>query len=184
MTKNLSYIFRIVAISSLFLVWTPLNAAQYLTYRDGLEEYDRGNLSAAFLTFQRLAEEGDAPSQNALGDMYFLGEGVAQDYAMAARWFLRAANQGVATAQLGLADLYLRGLGVERSDVRAHMWYSLSGLLAEDDDDKHFALEMRNRVARRLSAVKLADARRRACHWWRKYREQPSGPASGGCGLD
>jgi len=42
--------------------------------------------------YTRAADAGDAGAQFCLGHMYANGEGVAQDYAVAARWYLAAAG--------------------------------------------------------------------------------------------
>ena len=44
--------------------------------------------------------------------MYNNGEGVPQDHARAARWFLKAAKQGDADAQLSVGLMYDKGEGV------------------------------------------------------------------------
>src|SRR5882762_3277305 len=40
------------------------------------------------------AESGDAQAQGKLADCYFLGKGVNEDLAEAAKWYRKAANQG------------------------------------------------------------------------------------------
>ena len=166
------------------LSFTPVFASEYLTYHDGLVEYERGNFSAAFATFRRLADGGDVASQSALAHMYVLGESVEQDYAAAAMWFRRAANQGDAQAQFSLADLYLRGLGVAQSDVDAYMWFSLSAALAPQEEQKRLALAHRGQIARQLSMTERAEGRQRACGWWRKYRATPPDASLGACGAE
>ena len=42
--------------------------------------------------YTRAADAGDAAAQFCLGHMYANGQGVEQDYAMAARWYLAAAG--------------------------------------------------------------------------------------------
>jgi len=42
----------------------------------------------------KLAERGDAEAQDILGNMYYNGQGVPQDYKEAARWYRKAAEQG------------------------------------------------------------------------------------------
>ncbi len=45
------------------------------------------------------AEEGDAIAQSNLGFMYRQGQGVAQDFKEAVKWFQKAADQGDANGQ-------------------------------------------------------------------------------------
>ena len=69
------------------------------------------------------AERGDAAAQADLGRRYYVGEGVAQDDAEAARWTRLAAEQGHAPAQYSLGLLYYRGRGVVADDTEAARWY-------------------------------------------------------------
>src|SRR5712691_8216981 len=69
------------------------------------------------------AKAGDADAQVALAVLYARGDGVAQDYAVAANWFRRAAEKGVMRAQYDLGVLYERGRGVPRDPAQAVAWY-------------------------------------------------------------
>ena len=69
------------------------------------------------------AEEGNAKAEANLGNMYFHGRGVPQDYAEAVRWYRKAADQGDAEGQDGVAYMYLRGQGVPQDYAEALGWY-------------------------------------------------------------
>ena len=69
------------------------------------------------------AKAGDAAAQFALAVLYARGEGVAQDYATAAKWFRAAADRGMARAQYDLGVLYERGRGVPLDYAEAANWY-------------------------------------------------------------
>ena len=69
------------------------------------------------------AGRGDVSAQAELGRRYYVGEGVAQDDAEAARWTRLAAEQGHAPAQYSLGLLYYRGRGVTGDDTAAARWY-------------------------------------------------------------
>lgn len=73
--------------------------------------------------YLKAAEQGDADAQDALGDLYEKGQGVAQDYAQAVLWHRKAAEQGDADAQESLGDSYLNGQGVSRDYTQAALWY-------------------------------------------------------------
>ena len=73
-----------------------------------------------------LAEQGDADAQFRLGQMYYLGWGVSQDYEEARKWYRKAADQGHAEAQLLLGVMYDNGWGVLNDNVTAHMWFSVA----------------------------------------------------------
>jgi TPR repeat protein len=69
------------------------------------------------------AEAGDTAAQVALAILYAKGDGVAQDYAQAAKWFHAAAERGVARAQYDLGVLYEHGRGVPLDNGQAVGWY-------------------------------------------------------------
>jgi TPR repeat protein len=151
----------------LSLIFAPASAGWYLTYQEGVQEYDRGNLAVAFATYQRLAKDGDAESQGALGLMYYIGDAVSQNYEAAAKWFRSAAEQGLASAQYNLGVMYANGQGVSRSDVEAHKWFALAAALARNHEERDLASGNRNRIEKRMAAAELVQARRLTCGWWR-----------------
>ena len=65
----------------------------------------------------------DAIAQNNLGNRYYAGQGVAQDYALAVYWYRKAADQGDAPAQLNLGNLYEAGQGVAQDYFQAVYWF-------------------------------------------------------------
>jgi TPR repeat protein len=75
---------------------------------------------------RHLADQGDAGAQYNLGVAYANGQGVAQNYAEAIKWFRKAADQGDAHAQYGLGVAYAKGHGIPRDFVQAHVWFNLA----------------------------------------------------------
>lgn len=67
------------------------------------------------LTFN--AQTGDADAQNRLGEMYYFGDEIEQDFDQAAYWFKEAAKQRHADAMYNLGVCFIKGEGVERDDV-------------------------------------------------------------------
>jgi uncharacterized protein len=55
--------------------------------------------------------------------MYLGGQGVAQDYAQAAKLFRKAAEHGDAPSQYNLGLIYEDGRGVDRDYAEAAVWY-------------------------------------------------------------
>ena len=55
--------------------------------------------------------------------MYFLGEGVEQDFSKAMEWYLRAAKQGSKEAQNSLGFMYFEGKGVSKDLIEAYAWF-------------------------------------------------------------
>ena len=64
------------------------------------EEYDK-----AFSMFQTLANQQDSVAQYYLGLCYYEGQGIAQDFFEAEKWFKKSANQGYGMAQSKLDAL-------------------------------------------------------------------------------
>ena len=69
------------------------------------------------------AEQGDAESQFLLGEKYFYGRGVRQDYFQAKEWFFKAAEQGYVQAQYMVGQCYENGYGFRRDWYEAVVWY-------------------------------------------------------------
>ena len=55
--------------------------------------------------------------------MYENGQGVAQNYAEAVKWYRKAAEQGYAEAQFNLGVMYETGEGVAQDYAEALKWY-------------------------------------------------------------
>jgi len=72
------------------------------------------------------AAAGDAQAQFALGNYYFSGVGVPQDYGQALLWFTKSGDQDFAPAQNQLGYMYQHKFGVPRDDKRAVAYRSLS----------------------------------------------------------
>lgn len=70
-----------------------------------------------------MVERGDAYSMGMLGDRYYYGNDVEQDYAKAAKWYQKAAEQGIELARYNLAGCYEGGRGVEKDSTKALQWY-------------------------------------------------------------
>ena len=68
-------------------------------------------------------EHGEAEAQKKLGSIYAKGQGVAQSYSEAAKWYRKAADQGHAGAQAALGELYEAGQGVPCDAAQAAQWY-------------------------------------------------------------
>ena len=81
----------------------------------------KDNIAAKRLQWHQKAamEKGNARAQSALGDMYYLGEGVKQDYFTAAFWYQKAVEQGYSDAEYGLGFMHVKGQGVVRDIQKA-----------------------------------------------------------------
>jgi TPR repeat protein len=122
--------------------------------------YDRQDYVLALRLCRPLAEQGDPSAQTALGNLYYEGWGVEQNYTGAANWFRKAAEQGDATGQFSLGWAYEQGDGVLQDYVLAHMWYNLAASQGAD-----VAAKNRDRVAAEMSPEQIAEAQRLAREW-------------------
>jgi len=77
-------------------------------------------------TLQAAADRGDAQAQNKLGNAYYDGKGVPQDYAAAVKYFRLAAEQGLPEAQYNLGFAYVKGNGVPLNYAEAIKWVGLA----------------------------------------------------------
>jgi TPR repeat protein len=89
--------------------------------------------------YRKAAEQGYAPAQYDLGELYLFGHGVLVDYAQGIAWFSKAAEQGHPAAQTDLARLYLRGEFVPQSLAQAVFWYRKAAELGNPDGQSALA---------------------------------------------
>ena len=73
-------------------------------------------------TYISSAENNDETAQFILGECYYYGWGVEQDYKQAVAWYRKAAEQGNARAQCNLGVCYYNGEGVEQDYKQAVAW--------------------------------------------------------------
>ena len=85
--------------------------------------YDAGAYINAARILKVLADQGDAEAQHKLGVAYEKGQGVAQDYKEAVKWYRLSAEQGVAEAQHKLGAMYMLGQGVGKDVELAAKWH-------------------------------------------------------------
>lgn len=69
------------------------------------------------------AGQGDAEAQYLIGNAFYQGKEVEQNFEQAFLWFRRSAEHGNANAQYSLGNVYLMGEGTEQSDEQALYWY-------------------------------------------------------------
>jgi len=62
-------------------------------------------------------------SELMLGDCYFYGKGVQQDYSEALRWYRDASGGGPCEAAFNVASMYEKGQGVPQDYDEAIKWY-------------------------------------------------------------
>jgi TPR repeat protein len=80
-------------------------------------------MHSVFRKFFEGANRGHMLAQHGLSLMYYIGQGVKQDFKEAAKWYRKAADQGDAEAQSNLGTMYKDGLGVKQNFKEAVKWY-------------------------------------------------------------
>jgi TPR repeat protein len=118
--------------------------------------------------FRKAAEGGNPDAANELGRHYEEGNGVEQDYARAAFWYLRAAEcvpdlGGAGQGRQHLGLLYLDGHGVPKDSIQAYMWFILAGH-SKDFADVHFA-----DVKSKMTPEQIAWAQQLAADWKKQH---------------
>ena len=93
------------------------------------------------------------------------GEGVEQDYAQAAKFYLSAAEKGHIAAQYNLAYLYEHGLGVPHDFKQAAAWYRKAALQGDAEAQNNLGV-----LYATGRGVPQRDSD--AVHWYRLAAEQ------------
>ena len=70
------------------------------------------------------AKSGNAEAQNNLGDAYYYGNDVDQDFGKALEWFKKSAAKGNADALFSVGYMYDYGEGTEEDNPTALKWYT------------------------------------------------------------
>lgn len=83
--------------------------------------------------------QGDVESQAELGDMYYSGEGIMQNYALALKWYSAAAEHGDADSQSMIAYMYRYGEGTAKNLAEAVKWYRVAA--EQGDSESREALD-------------------------------------------
>ncbi len=84
-------------------------AARADWFDDAAAAHARGDYRAMINILKPRADQGNAAAQYILGLAYGSGQGVAQDYKTAAKWYILAAEQGNTDAQNRLGLMYANG---------------------------------------------------------------------------
>jgi TPR repeat protein len=151
-------------------------AAGASTMQGARAAYDSGDFAAALPTFRKLAEEGSAEAQTALGLMYENGQGVARDDAQAALWFGKAAEQGASLAQYNLGNLYREGRGVAKDAAQAASWYRAAAERGLVNGQFNLALTYLHGDGSPYNPAQAA-------YWFRKAAEQGDSAAQNDLGV-
>jgi putative methionine-R-sulfoxide reductase with GAF domain len=126
---------------------------------------DGANTDASSLEeLKSAAQAGEPSAQYAMGARYATGEGVSQDYATAARWFILAAKKGYAPAQGMLGAYYWSGRGLRKDLKQAYFW----SVLARDGNDEISKDRVESLVAQ-LNRNEMLQVQELVRDWYRKH---------------
>ncbi len=85
---------------------------------------DFGTTESRFISELRVqADKGNPEAQYNLGTSYYVGVGIAKNYAEAVKWLTKSAEQGYAKAESGLGTMYYGGWGVSKDMAEALRWW-------------------------------------------------------------
>jgi uncharacterized protein len=146
------------------LQWTTRSTASVLTALSWLS-FGFGQGISGNAPGQVKEDTGSMKAQRDKGDMYFLGQGVPQDSAEAARWYRKAADQGDAISEYILGVLYDEGQGVTQDYAEAARWFRKAA--DQGDADAQFRLGDTYRQGQGVPKDSAEAAR-----WFRKAANQ------------
>jgi TPR repeat protein len=89
---------------------------------------------------EKAADAGHLLAMNDLGDMYYSGDGVPQEYERAFAWYRKGAMAGNVLAMANLAYLYEHGWGVAKDRVQACAWYRKAAGAGEQNSIRNLRL--------------------------------------------
>src|SRR5262249_9752057 len=114
--------------------------------------------------------KGETTAMSNLGWLYANGQGVAQDYAKARRWYEKAADKGETTAMLNLGLLYDNGQGVAQDYAKAREWYEKAAAKGNANATinlKKLPISEAAGTGRYAQALKLQEALAAKVRQWR-----------------
>jgi clan AA aspartic protease (TIGR02281 family) len=136
----------------------------------------RSGNKSALQQLSGLANAGNVVAQNALGDLYYRGEGVPQDLGTAVLWYRKAADRGMPVAQFNLGWVYANGEGVPEDSANAFQWYRKAA--AQGLSEAQYALGWMYE-----NGVGVAEDVANAAQWYRKAAEQGNPDAEFNMGI-
>ncbi|AEK57236.1 tetratricopeptide repeat protein [Acidithiobacillus caldus] len=102
-----------------------------------------------------------AKLENSIGTRCALGEGVPQDYALAAQWFRKAAEHGYGKAEYNLGMQYYFGQGVPQDYAQAAYWWERAA-------NQNISAAQYNLGNLYFMGQGVARDYQKASYWWQK----------------
>ncbi len=127
---------KLVLVSAALVLFTGI-CWMFLYGGDARDNLVNGNYRTAFYQYLERAEANDHEAQNVVGNLYFLGLGINENRAQAARWYLRSALGGFVPAQVNLGNVYYYGSGIKRNPIKAIGWFYIAKKMGSERAEKH-----------------------------------------------
>ena len=138
--------------------WQPLEGGTQQAW----EAYRKGAYQQAVPVFSRLAKLGHPVAEWLMGNVYFAGQGVPQDYRRALIWFEKSAAQGFMPAYAPTANLYQQGQGTAVDLGKAYMWYNLAIATLPYSVERYDLMKQRDTVAALMTPGQIEAAQKRS----------------------
>ena len=113
----------------------------------------------------KAANQEDGKAEYSLGEKYYYGKGVPQDYTKAAEWYRKAAERGFVKAQDALGDMYYYGWDIPQDYAEAIKWYRKAAEQAYADAQLTLGYMYKDGLGVPKDYTKAAK-------WYRKAAEQ------------
>jgi hypothetical protein len=149
-----------LAAMSVFIFAAPFNSVAADRFRAAASAAAAHDYVRAAQIFLDLAAQGDARAQAYLGFMYAHGQGVPQNFIVAAGWYRCASHQGLPNAQYMLGLMYDKGQGVPQDYVIAYTWLTLAA--AGAGPERLQWVRVRDAVASKLTLLERTQAQQLA----------------------
>ncbi len=157
---------RWLAFITLSLACLSTSIAATNDTREGIEAMQRHDYDKAVMKLLPAANAGDPLAQQAMGALYFQGNGVPLDIKLAFRYLHLAAEAGLADSQFLVGSFYYRGIGVQANKVLGRKWMQMAANQGHERARESLsALQERVSPTERqtgsgdASAVKLEDSK-------------------------
>ncbi len=95
-------------------------------FKSTMKAYEKGDYTFALNELKLLAKIGHAKAQHFLGDIFYKGKGINQDYKSAIKWYTLSTEQGNEISQYNLGIMYSFGFGIVPDYLKALKYNMLS----------------------------------------------------------
>jgi TPR repeat protein len=139
--------------------------------KEWLQEQKQSDWAKEADSARKDADQGVAPAQNELANLYTLGLGVPQDYGMAANLFRKAAEQGFPPSEYMLGKAYLDGRGTPRDYEEAYFWFNLASIGTPTTKKLQAkAIADRDGLVSQIKPAALESVQKRARKWFEEHQ--------------